>query len=314
MHHRSTRPAWAPVRIASRVSPLAMQQANLVAAALQAQGLLAEIVPFKTIGDRTLDRPLAAVGTKGAFTRELEEALLAGEVDCCVHSLKDLPTQSPDGLTIGAVLPREDPSDVLVTADPGDRTTLELLPPGSRVGTSSPRRRALLAAIRPDLQIVDLRGNVGTRLAKVERGEVVATILAFAGLNRLGLAERASSVLRAPAWLPAPGQGAIAVQIRADDDDTAAFARKLDDEPTRIAVDAERSFLAAFEGGCQLPLGALALPASDGDDWVLHGVIERAETRSLLRGRLTFDAGDALDVGRRLADQLRGARSALAAR
>ena len=274
-------------RIASRSSELALRQARIVEAALVARGVACEIVPFKTTGDKRLDEPLSGIGAKGLFTHELEVALAAGRVDCCVHSLKDLPTESPDGLAITAILEREDPRDVLVVNDGIFAESIAELPRGSRVGTSSMRRRALLANLRPDVDAVELRGNVPTRLRKVDDGQVHAAILAGAGLRRLGVHQRIDAWLEPPDWLPAAGQGAIAVQSRADDSATTAMLAPLDHEATRIATTAERSFLAALEGGCQVPIGALVVNVAGA--LVLHGLIAEPSGRRVLRGSIGVD-------------------------
>lgn len=292
-----------PVRIATRSSDLALYQANLVKSLLEARGQAAELVTFKTVGDKKLDEPLSAIGAKGLFTKELEHALGKGKVDCCVHSLKDLPTESPEGLTIGAVLPREDPRDVLVIADMVEAESLDELPRGSRVGTSSLRRRAQLAARRTDLDIVELRGNVPTRVKKVDTGTVHAAILAAAGLHRLGVSQRITATLDAPDWLPAPGQGAIAIQIRADDARMRDLTAALNDARTMIDIRAERAFLGALEGGCQVPIGALVMPAGAG--FVLHGLIANLEGTRVVRGEIALDEDDPELCGVRLANQLR---------
>ncbi|MDE3052641.1 MAG: hydroxymethylbilane synthase [Gemmatimonadota bacterium] len=293
------------IRIATRSSDLALYQANLVRSLLEARGHRAELVTFKTVGDKRLDEPLNAIGAKGLFTKELEASLHKGKVDCCVHSLKDLPTESPDGLVIGAVLPREDPRDVLVIADVVGAETLDELPRGSRVGTSSLRRRAQLAARRKDLDIVELRGNVPTRVKKVDTGVVHAAILAAAGLHRLGVSQRITAVLDAPAWLPAPGQGAIAIQIRENDAHLIALTAALNDARTMTDVRAERAFLGALEGGCQVPIGALVLPHSSGA-FVLHGLIADLQGARVVRGEIALDERDPELSGVRLANQLRG--------
>jgi hydroxymethylbilane synthase len=290
------------LRIASRSSELALRQARLVEAALATRGVKCEIVPFKTTGDKRLDEPLSAIGGKGLFTRELEEALAKGRVDCCVHSLKDLPTDWPEGLAITAILEREDPRDVLVVNDGIFAESIADLPRGSRVGTSSLRRRAMLASLRPDVDAVELRGNVPTRLRKVDDGQVHAAILAGAGLLRLGVHQRIDAWLEPPGWLPAPGQGAIAVQSRADDSETTAILAPLDHAPTRAAVTAERSFLAALEGGCQVPIGALATHVSG--SLVLHGLIAELSGRRVLRGSVSVDPSCAESGGRQLASTL----------
>ncbi len=293
-----------PIRIATRSSDLALYQANLVKSMLEAQGHAAELVTFKTVGDKKLDEPLSAIGAKGLFTKELERALGKGRVDCCVHSLKDLPTESPDGLTIGAVLAREDPRDVLVISDVIQAESLDELPRGSRVGTSSLRRRAQLAARRKDLDIVELRGNVPTRVKKVDTGVVHAAILAAAGLHRLGVSQRITATLDAPDWLPAPGQGAIAVQIRSDDAPMQALADALNDVRTHTDVRAERAFLGALEGGCQVPIGALVMPRDGG--FVLYGLIADLEGGRVVRGKIALDETDPELSGVRLANHLRG--------
>lgn len=299
-------------RIASRSSELALRQARLVESALAARGVKCEIVPFKTTGDKRLDEPLSSIGGKGLFTRELEEALAKGRVDCCVHSLKDLPTESPDGLAITAILEREDPRDVLVVNDGIFAESIADLPRGSRVGTSSLRRRAMLRNLRSDVDPVELRGNVPTRLRKVDEGQVHAAILAGAGLLRLGVHQRIDAWLEPPDWLPAPGQGAIAVQSRADDPETTAILAPLDHAPTRAAVTAERTFLAALEGGCQVPIGALATRVSGA--FVLHGLIAELSGRRVLRASVAGDPSRPDAAGEELASILldRGAGEILA--
>ena len=292
-----------PIRIATRASELALRQARIVESALASRDVLAELKTFRTTGDKRLDEPLSAIGGKGLFTKELETALLKGTVDCCVHSLKDLPTESPDGVTIAAVLVREDPRDVLVLNDVIEAEGLHDIPRGSRIGTSSLRRRAQVLALRPDLDVVELRGNVPTRLRKVDEGQVHAAILAAAGLHRLDARQRISAYLEPPEWLPAAGQGAIAIQIRADDERMRELVVRLNDEATMVATTAERAFLAALEGGCQVPIGALALETGDG--MVLHGLIADVTGRHVVRGRRPFDADDPALVGVRLANDLR---------
>lgn len=245
------------LRAGTRGSRLALWQTDRVASRLgQAwPGLTVERVLISTLGDTVTDVPLARIGDKGLFTRELEDALRAGAIDFAVHSLKDLPTDLPRGLVIGAILERADPRDALVAASP---VTIDTLPAGARVGTSSLRRRAQLLARRQDLDVRDLRGNVPTRLDKVLAGDLDAAVLALAGLTRLGLADHVVEVFDATMMLPAPGQGALAIEIRADDERTAALVAVLDDRDTHLATRAERSLLAELEGGCQAPLGALA--------------------------------------------------------
>jgi hydroxymethylbilane synthase len=300
-----------PLRIATRSSELALRQARIVQSAVAARGIAAELVTFKTVGDKRFDEPLSAIGGKGLFTRELEDALAAGRVDCCVHSLKDLPTESPAGLRLVALLEREDPRDVLVVNDAIVAEGLHDLPRGSRVGTSSLRRRAQLLHARPDLDVVELRGNVPTRLRKVEEGQVHAAILAAAGLQRLGVHQRIDAWLEPPAWLPAAGQGVIAVQARADDEGVASLLAPLHHEPSGIAVRAERAFLATLEGGCQVPIGALVMQSETG--LVLHGLIADAGGHRVVRGEEPVSSQDPESAGARLANELlhRGAREIL---
>lgn len=289
-----------------------MRQARILESALEALGLICEIVTFKTTGDKELDKPFSEIGAKGLFTHELEVALLKHKVDCCVHSLKDLPTELPDGLAIAAVLEREDPRDVLVVNAVTQADDLAAIPAGSRVGTSSLRRRAQLAALRPDVELVELRGNVPTRLRKVDTGQVHAAILAAAGLIRLGARQRITQFLEPPAWLPAAGQGAIAVEIRSDDDDTRSIVARLDHGDTSIATRAERAFLAALGGGCQVPIGALAT-SDAGGAMTLYGFVSDVSGRDTVRGSIAVDLETPDSSGRALAADLRtrGASSLL---
>ena len=300
------------IRIGTRSSELALRQARIVEAALALQGFACDLVTFKTTGDKKLDEPLSSIGAKGLFTHELEVALAKGKVDCCVHSLKDLPTENPDGLEIIAVLEREDPRDVLVVNAVTEADSLMAIPAGSRVGTSSLRRRAQLSSLRPDLEVVELRGNVPTRLKKVDEGRVHAAILAAAGLIRLNARQHIKEYLEPPAWLPAAGQGAIAVQIRADDEEMRTLFEPLDHAPTSIAVRAERAFLAALEGGCQVPIGALAMPGEDGA-LTLHGFVSDIGGRDRVRGSIAVDRSSPEESGQQLAADLRtrGATSLL---
>ena len=287
------------IRIATRSSELALRQARMVADLLGKTGARTELVTYKTAGDKNLAQPLSQIGAKGLFTKELEDDLARGKVDCCVHSLKDLPTESPQGLEIGALLTREDPRDVLVVNHNVGASTIAELPRGSRVGTSSLRRRAQLLALRNDLEVVELRGNVPTRLKKVDDGLVHAAILAAAGLHRLDVHQRISGYLDAPEWLPAAGQGAIAVQIRSSDIVVRSIVSKLNDSATEVATRAERGFLAALEGGCQVPIGALAVGSE------LHGFISSIDGRYVLRDGIALDRNDPEVSGRELAVRLR---------
>jgi hydroxymethylbilane synthase len=292
-----------PFIIATRSSELALRQARMVQQALEVAGVVSELRLYKTVGDKRLNEPLSAIGAKGLFTKELERDLARGKVQCCVHSLKDLPTEMPEGLEIVSLLPREDPRDVLIVNSVTAASSLEELPPGSRVGTSSLRRRSLLHAARPDLEIVELRGNVPTRIRKVDEGHVHAAILAAAGLHRLDVSQRITAYLDAPAWLPAAGQGAIAIQIRADDADARSALAPLGDAPTMIDTHAERAFLAALEGGCQVPIGAVVI--RDGAQPTLHGFIGDVKGERVLRGSIPLDETNPELSGVRLANELR---------
>ncbi|MBX6322480.1 MAG: hydroxymethylbilane synthase [Rhodospirillaceae bacterium] len=251
-----------PLRLGTRGSPLARAQAGLVARALAAAhpALAApgaiDLVAIRTTGDREQNRSLAAIGGKGLFTKEIEEALLAGDIDLAVHSMKDLPTWLPDGLVIGCVLPREDPRDVLIARDAAPR--LSALPRGAVLGTSSLRRQAQVLALRPDLRVVPLRGNVDTRLAKLSAGVVDATLLALAGLRRLDRAAGTGAVVSTEEILPAVAQGAIGVERRADDGAMRDLLAPIDDAASAACVAAERACLAALEGSCRTPIAALA--------------------------------------------------------
>ncbi len=277
------------IRIGSRRSALALKQTHMVRDAIAALGHATEVVTYSTVGDERLDVPLPQIGGKGVFTAELEAALLQGRVDLCVHSLKDLPTASPAGLDVGAVLPREDPRDALLIRADIEVTarTLQALPPGARVGTSSLRRTAMLRQLRPDLQLVDLRGNVPTRIQKLDDGHMEAILLAGAGLRRLGLEGRITQWLDAPAWLPAPAQGVIAVQIRHDDAEIRSILAHVHDDASWRAAVAERAFLHALEGGCQVPVGALAA-SRDGVLW-LDGVILDVDGGGATHGGIRVD-------------------------
>lgn len=292
----------APVRIGTRRSALALHQARMVQHALAALGVAGELVTFDTRGDQVLDRPIAAIGGKGLFTAELEAALRDGGVDVCAHSLKDLPTAPPPDLAALALLPREDPRDALVAPAGAPVPALDALPLGARVGTCSLRRRALLAERRPDLGVRDLRGNVGTRLARLDAGAYDAIVLAAAGLVRLGYEDRAGVRLDAPAWLPAPGQGAVAVQGRTGDARTGPLLAALHHVATGRAVAAERAFLRALEGGCSVPVGALTVDGSAGP--VLHGMVAAPDGARVLRGEEFVDAADPAAAGEALAARL----------
>ncbi|HEY2068347.1 MAG TPA: hydroxymethylbilane synthase [Rhizomicrobium sp.] len=242
-----------PLRLGTRGSKLALVQANMVRDYL---GGDCDLVPVKTSGDRIQDKSLADVGGKGLFTKELEEALLRRDIDLAVHSMKDVPTALPDGLAIVALLPREDARDAFISLK---ARTLAELPKGARVGTSSVRRQALVKRARPDLETALLRGNVDTRLAKLDAGEFDAMLLAVAGLRRLGMAERITTPLETDTWLPALAQGAIGIEVRAGDEGTTKLVSALNDRNTEIALACERAFQAALDGTCRTPIGGLAI-------------------------------------------------------
>jgi len=246
------------LRIGTRGSPLALAQAREVQqrlAAAHPELPPAEIAVIRTTGDKVQDRKLEEIGGKGLFTKEIEEALIDGRIDLAVHSMKDMPTLLPPGLVIGCLLPREDPRDALFSPH-GPR--LADLPKGARVGTSALRRQAQILALRPDVEIRMLRGNVGTRLAKLAAGEVDATLLALAGLKRLGLEDKATAILSSEEMLPAVAQGAIGVEIREEDRRVAALLAPLNDADTSDSVEAERACLAVLDGSCRTPIAALA--------------------------------------------------------
>jgi hydroxymethylbilane synthase len=301
-----------PLKIGTRSSALALAQAHTVQAELLALGVASELVTYTTIGDRRLDVALTAIGSKGLFTEELERDLRTGVTDLCVHSLKDLPTEDPDGLVVLAQLAREDSRDALVVRDDVPGALLHELPHGAIIGTSSLRRRAQLKALRPDCTVVDLRGNVGTRLSKMDKGLCHAAILAAAGLNRLGLSSRIRSYLGAPEWLSAAGQGAIAIQVRRDDAEVGAIVAKLNHQPTMDATTCERAFLAALDGGCQVPIGAL-MTISDGGRRMLHGLVAGLDGTPMLRAS-TVVGDDIIASAENLAGELRekGATAILA--
>jgi hydroxymethylbilane synthase len=301
------------LRVGTRRSALALYQARAVQEALAEMGEESVLVTFDTVGDRVLDRALSALGGKGLFTAELESALRDGGVDLCVHSLKDLPTALPPDIAALAMLPREDARDVLVGPRGRRVRTLDALPAGARVGTCALRRRAQLAERRPDLAVLDLRGNVPTRLAKLDAGGYDAVVLAGAGLVRLGLVERIDAWLDAPAWLPAPGQGAIAVQARTGDARLTPLLAALHDGATGVAVAAERAFLRTLEGGCSVPVGALLMPGADGP--VLHGLVADPAGTQVLRDAVAVDRRAPEAAGEALAQRLlrRGAGEILGA-
>lgn len=298
------------VVLGTRGSVLALWQANLVAQRIKTLfGIDVEIKKIKTKGDKILDSPLARIGGKGLFVKEIEMALERKEIDLAVHSMKDVPTELPQGLVIGAVLEREDPRDALISRR-GEG--LFSLPKGAVVGTSSLRRKAQIWSKRADLKLIDLRGNLDTRLRKLEEGQFEAMIVAFAGVKRLGRAERVTEVFKPEVMLPAVGQGAIAVEIREDDERMREIASQLDHEPTRRAVFSERALMRALEGGCQVPIGALATIKNG--VLTLEAMIASLDGKRLIKGREEGKIDKAEEVGERLAERLlsEGGREILA--
>lgn len=294
------------VRVATRASLLARTQSGLVADALRERlDRDVVLVEVSTHGDVDQTTPLASFGGVGVFVSAVRDAVLRGDADVAVHSLKDLPTGKAEGLRLAAVPPREDVRDVLVARDGG---TVATLPAGATVGTGSPRRAAQLRALRPDVDVVPVRGNVDTRVRKVAEGELDAVVLAHAGLARLDRLDAVTEVLGTDQMLPAPGQGALAVECRDVEDDVALLdaLRDLDDDATRAAVTAERSLLAALEAGCSAPVGAHATVSDDGGEALVHltGAVVSDDGRVQVRKSVTGPAGDAEQVGRSLAADL----------
>ena len=288
------------LRIATRKSPLALAQAQLVAERIRQlePRLSVELIPMNTRGDVVLDRSLAMIGGKGLFLKELEQALLRHSADCAVHSLKDMPMDLDDAFCLPAILAREDPSDVFVS---NHYAHWNELPSSARVGTSSPRRHALIRALRPDLQIDDLRGNINTRLAKLDAGEYAAIVLACAGLIRLGYAERVTHRLPLPHWLPAPGQGALAIQCRQDATEMVALLSKLNEPQLCQAVQAERAMSRYLSGSCHVAIGAYAIASAEG--LTLYGMVGQSKTGLIMRADHCVKA-DAQTLGRVVAQRL----------
>jgi len=288
-------------KIGSRGSDLALWQTNFVKKKLEDAypALSFEVKIITTTGDQMLDTALSKIGDKGLFTRQIENALLNGEIDLAVHSLKDLQTAQPVGLTIGAVLERETPNDVLLSSR---YNSIDELPKGARVATGSLRRKSQLLHYRPDLSITEIRGNVPTRIRKLDESELDGMILAYAGVHRLGLDSRIRQVIPFGIMLPAVGQGAMAVEVRADDTKVREIASVLDDTETRNCVTAERAFLRRLEGGCQVPIGAMA--RVEGDRIYLEGVVGSLDGDKNLRERITGDTADADALGTGLAEQM----------
>jgi hydroxymethylbilane synthase len=300
------------IRIGTRGSALALAQAHEVKGRLMAAHGLPEtafeIVIIKTTGDMILDRPLSEVGGKGLFTKEIEEALFEKRIDLAVHSMKDMQTALPDGLVIGATLPREDVRDAFISLK---HKSFDSLPQGAVVGTSSLRRQAQIKRIRPDLQIVGFRGNVQTRLTKLRDEVAEATFLACAGLRRLGLADHITDAVPVERMLPAVAQGAIGIEIRVDDEDTAKIIAPLDDQATSLCVTAERAFLGTLEGSCRTPIAGLA--RLDGGTLTFKGeTLSTDGTRHVVSSK-TGPASSAADLGVTVADDIlsRGGREVL---
>ncbi|NPV26354.1 MAG: hydroxymethylbilane synthase [Firmicutes bacterium] len=289
--------------VGSRDSQLAMWQTKWVVDQLRELYPTGRfrIVPIKTTGDKILDVALARIGDKGLFTKELEIALLKGEIDLAVHSLKDLPTELPAGCQIGAICCRADPRDVLISPT---GLTLRQLPLGARIGTSSQRRRAQLLNYRPDLEILDLRGNLNTRLEKLTRQSLDAIVLAAAGVERLGITERISEYLPFEVCLPAVGQGAIAVEIRQNDPEIGAVVTLLNHFESVIAVTAERALLKRLGGGCQIPIAAYG--EVTGESLKLRALVASVDGRQVIRGQKQGAVSEAVRLGEQLAEELLG--------
>jgi hydroxymethylbilane synthase len=282
--------------IGSRGSQLALWQARWIQARLESYGVESRLEIIHTTGDKITDVPLSKVGTKGLFTKEIEEALLSGAIDLAVHSLKDMPTELPDGLTLAAIPEREDPRDALVGR------SLATLAQQARVGTSSLRRAAQLRARRPDLDIENIRGNLDTRLRKLDAGQYDAIVLASAGLRRLGWENRITELLDPQVMCPAVGQGALAVETRANGGAAEEIAKRLEHRESRIAVTAERAVLAALGGGCQVPIGAYA--TVDAGTVHLRAIIVSPDGTQIIRKESSGATGDAASIGGALGDEL----------
>ncbi|MGI9321884.1 MAG: hydroxymethylbilane synthase [Thiogranum sp.] len=298
------------LRIATRKSPLALWQANHVRDALMTRnpGLEVELFTMTTQGDKILDTPLAKVGGKGLFVKELELGILEGRADLAVHSMKDVPVAFPEGLGLAAILVREDPRDALIS---NVFTSIDTLPEGARVGTSSLRRQCQLRARRPDLEVLDLRGNVNTRLAKLDNGDYDAILLAAAGVKRMGWEDRITELLPPEQFLPAIGQGAIGIEIRVDDDKVSRVVKALNDGQTATRIRAERALNERLQGGCQVPIAGYS-EISDGV-MVLRALVGRPDGTELVQGVISGKPEDAEELGQVLADDLlsRGAKQIL---
>lgn len=292
-----------PIKIGTRGSPLALAQAHEVRSRLMAAHGLEEsrfeVVVIKTSGDKILDRPLSEVGGKGLFTKEIEEALIAGEIDLAVHSMKDVATELPPGLTISTILPREDIRDAFISLR---YLSLKEMPAGAKVGTSSLRRAAQVKHLRPDLEVVQFRGNVQTRLAKLADGVADATFLACAGLNRLGISDRATAPVEMTEMLPACAQGAVGIEIRDDDEAIKDLLKPLNDEATALCVTAERAFLRTLEGSCRTPIGGIA-QLHEGK-LTLRGEVLSPDGQERYHGERSGSPASAIKMGVELAEEL----------
>ena len=289
------------IRIATRKSPLALWQAEHVAAALKAAhpGIRVELLGMSTQGDKILDTPLAKIGGKGLFVKELEQGMLDGSADIAVHSMKDVPVELPEGLHLPVIMAREDPRDAFVS---NDYASLDGLPQGARVGTSSLRRQCQLLARRPDLELLPLRGNVNTRLRKLDEGEYDAIILAAAGLIRLEFGERIRAFIEPEQSLPAIGQGAVGIECRADDERVNSLIAPLHDADTASRVLAERAMNNRLEGGCQVPIAGHAI--LEGDELWLRGLVGSVDGKVIVRGEIRGSRNQAEALGVTLAERL----------
>lgn len=285
------------LRLGTRKSKLALWQANFVKEKLEALGCKVELVPITTTGDKILDAPLAKIGGKGLFVKEIENALLAGEIDLAVHSLKDVPITIPEGLTLSAITEREEPYDVLIS---GNGKKLEELPSGAVVGTSSLRRQVQIKRRRRDLRVEILRGNVDTRLRKLKEGLYDAIVLAYAGVKRMGFSGEISQVLED--FIPAVGQGSLAIETRAEDERVINFVKVLNHQESWLRAVCERAFLRELQGGCQVPIGAYAW--IEGDRIKIKGFISDLEGERFLEGYEEGGLQEAEEVGKRLAQRL----------
>jgi hydroxymethylbilane synthase len=287
------------IKIGTRGSKLAMTQANYVAGCLKqiAPEISTEICVIKTAGDIMQDVSLLKIGGKGVFVKEIEDALLSGTIDLAVHSMKDVPTENPEGLNIAAILPREDARDILVSRD---NKKIEFMPKGAKIGTGSMRRASQILAIMPDITIVPLRGNLDTRLKKIETENLAGVILAAAGMKRMGFAEKITQYLPIETMLPAVGQGALGLEIRNNDEALKKIMIKLNHEPTQREVTAERSYLRALGGGCQLPIAAFG--KINNGQLFLEGLVAALQGANIIRDKVKGDPAEAEELGKKLAE------------